>query len=114
MNGDAADGRSLADIVNQVMRSPVTSPLPADLHAGDLLLRWPCTGRLSPQYGVDVQHGGPARPLVAVKDGRTRELVRRETIADLFVPARRVYKEPPPMAAVGASRAAVKRFFHGE
>jgi hypothetical protein len=35
-------------------------------------------------------------PLVAVKDGRTRELVRRETIADLLS-RDRVYKEPPPM-----------------
>jgi hypothetical protein len=35
-------------------------------------------------------------PLVAVKGGRTRELVRRETIADLLS-RDRVYKEPPPM-----------------
>jgi hypothetical protein len=35
-------------------------------------------------------------PLVAVKDGRIRELVRREMIADLLS-RDRVYKEPPPM-----------------
>jgi diaminopimelate decarboxylase len=34
-------------------------------------------------------------PLVAVKDGRARELVRRETIGDLLS-RDRVYKERPP------------------
>jgi hypothetical protein len=33
--------------------------------------------------------------MVAVKDGRSRELVRRETIADLLS-RDRVYKERPP------------------
>jgi diaminopimelate decarboxylase len=37
-------------------------------------------------------------PLVAAKDGRTRELIRRETIADLLS-RDRVYKERLPDAA---------------
>jgi diaminopimelate decarboxylase len=69
-------------------------PLPVDLHAGDLLAV-ACTGAyhhsMASTYNVV---GRP--PLVAVKDGRTRELVRRETIADLLS-RDRVYKQPPPM-----------------
>jgi diaminopimelate decarboxylase len=48
--------------------------LPADLHAGDLLAV-ACTGAY--------HHSMAAPPLVEAKDGRTRELVRRENIADL-------------------------------
>jgi diaminopimelate decarboxylase len=69
-------------------------PLPADLHAGDLLAV-ACTGAyhhsMAPAYNMV---GRP--PLVALKDGRTRELIRRETIADLLS-RDRVYKERPPM-----------------
>jgi diaminopimelate decarboxylase len=57
-------------------------PLPADLRAGDLLAV-ACTGAyhhsMAPTFNMV---GRP--PLVAVKDGNTRELVRRETIADLM------------------------------
>jgi diaminopimelate decarboxylase len=57
-------------------------PLPIDIHPGDLLAV-ACTGAyhhsMSSTYNMV---GRP--PLVAVKDGRTRELVRRETIADLL------------------------------
>jgi diaminopimelate decarboxylase len=69
-------------------------PLPADLHAGDLLAV-ACTGAYHHSMASTYNMVGRP-PLVAVKDGRTRELVRRETIADLLS-RDRVYKEPPPM-----------------
>ncbi len=57
--------------------------LPADVHPGDLLAV-ACTGAyhhsIAPSYHLV---GRP--PLVGVKDGRARELVRRETVADLLV-----------------------------
>src|ERR1700720_155050 len=66
--------------------------LPADLHAGDLLAV-ACTGAY--QHSMASTYNMVGRPpLVAVKDGRTRELVRRETVADLLS-RDRVYKEPP-------------------
>jgi diaminopimelate decarboxylase len=68
-------------------------PLPADLHAGDLLAV-ACTGAYHHSVASTGNMVGRP-PLVAVKDGRTRELVRRETIADLLS-RDRVYKEPPP------------------
>jgi diaminopimelate decarboxylase len=68
--------------------------LPADLHAGDLLAV-ACTGAYHHSMGSTYNMVGRP-PLVAVKDGLTRELVRRETIADLLS-RDRVYKEPPPM-----------------
>jgi diaminopimelate decarboxylase len=56
--------------------------LPTDLHPGDLLAL-PCTGArhhsMAPNYNLD---GRP--PVVAVADGRPREIVRRETLADLL------------------------------
>ena len=69
-------------------------PLPADLKAGDLLAV-ACTGAYHHSMASTYNMVGRP-PLVAVKDGRTRELVRRETIADLLS-RDRVYKEPPPM-----------------
>ena len=69
-------------------------PLPADLHAGDLLAV-ACTGAYHHSMASTYNMVGRP-PLVAVKDGRIRELVRRETIADLLS-RDRVYKEPPPM-----------------
>ena len=67
--------------------------LPADLHAGDLHAV-ACTGAyhhiMASTYNMV---GRP--PLVAVKDGCSRELVRRETIADLLA-RDRVYKGRPP------------------
>ena len=69
-------------------------PLPADLRAGDLLAV-ACTGAY--QHSMASTYNMVGRPpLVAVKDGRIRELVRRETIADLLS-RDRVHKEPPPM-----------------
>jgi diaminopimelate decarboxylase len=67
-------------------------PLPADLRAGDLLAV-ACTGAYHHSKASTYMVGRP--PMVAVKDGRTRELVRRETIADLLS-RDRVHKEPPP------------------
>jgi diaminopimelate decarboxylase len=68
-------------------------PLPDDLHPGDLLAV-ACTGAY--HHSVASTYNMVARPpLVAVKDGRIRELVRRETIADLLS-RDRVYKELPP------------------
>jgi len=57
-------------------------PLPADLHAGDLLAV-ECTGAY--HHSMASTHNMVGRPpLLAVKDGRTRELVRRKTVADLL------------------------------
>lgn len=68
--------------------------LPADLHAGDLLAV-ACTGAYHHSMGSTYNMVGRP-PLVAVKDGCTRELVRRETIADLLS-RDRAYREPLPM-----------------
>jgi diaminopimelate decarboxylase len=57
-------------------------PLPDDLHAGDLLAV-ACTGAYHHSMASTYNMVGRP-PLVAVKNGRTRELVRRETIADLL------------------------------
>ena len=67
--------------------------LPSDLHAGDLLAV-ACTGAYHHSMASTYNMVGRP-PLVAVKDGRSRELVRRETIADLLS-RDRVYKEPRP------------------
>jgi diaminopimelate decarboxylase len=84
--------------------------LPADLHAGDLLAV-ACTGAyrhsMTSTYNVV---GRP--PLVAVKGGFTRELVRRETIADLLA-RDRVYLEPPPMRR-GHIESGCEGLLHGE
>ncbi|OBK83980.1 diaminopimelate decarboxylase [Mycobacterium sp. 1165178.9] len=56
--------------------------LPADLHPGDLLAV-PCTGAY--HHSMASNYNMVGRPaVVAVKDGRARELVRRETVADLL------------------------------
>jgi diaminopimelate decarboxylase len=57
-------------------------PLPADLRAGDLLAV-ACTGAYHHSTASTYNMVGRP-PLVAVKDGSTRELVRRETIADIL------------------------------
>jgi diaminopimelate decarboxylase len=84
--------------------------LPNDLHAGDLLAV-ACTGAyhhsMASTYNVV---GRP--PLVSVKDGRTRELVRRETIADLLS-RDRAYTEPPPMRR-GRMESGCEALLHGE
>jgi diaminopimelate decarboxylase len=56
--------------------------LPADLHPGDLLAV-ACTGSYHHSMASNYNLVGRP-PLVAVRDGRARELVRRETIADLL------------------------------
>ncbi|OCB21164.1 diaminopimelate decarboxylase [Mycobacterium intracellulare] len=56
--------------------------LPADLRPGDLLAV-ACTGAY--HHSMASNYNMVGRPsLVAVKDGRARELVRRETVADLM------------------------------
>ena len=56
--------------------------LPADIRPGDLLAV-ACTGAYQLLDGIEPQPGGsPAT--VAVSGGRSRELVRRETVADLL------------------------------
>ncbi len=56
--------------------------LPADLHPGDLLAV-ACTGAY--HHSMASNYNMVGRPsLVAVKDGRARQLVRRETVADLL------------------------------
>ena len=67
--------------------------LPSDLHAGDLLAV-ACTGAYHHSMASTYNMVGRP-PLVAVKDGCSRELVRRETIADLLA-RDRVYKGRPP------------------
>ena len=53
-----------------------------DLHPGDLLAV-ACTG--SYHHNMASNYNMVCRPpLIAVKDGRARQLVRRETIADLL------------------------------
>jgi diaminopimelate decarboxylase len=56
--------------------------LPADLHPGDLLAV-ACTGAYHHSMASNYNMVGRP-PLVAVNKGRVRELVRRETIADLL------------------------------
>ena len=56
--------------------------LPADIHAGDLLAV-ACTGAYHHSMASNYNMVGRP-PLVAVRHGRTRELVRRETPADLL------------------------------
>jgi diaminopimelate decarboxylase len=56
--------------------------LPIDIHPGDLLAV-ACTGAYHYSMGSSRNLVGRP-PLVAVADGRARELVRRETIADLL------------------------------
>lgn len=56
--------------------------LPVDLHPGDLLAV-ACTGAY--HHSMASNYNMVCRPpLVAVKDGRARQLVRRETVADLL------------------------------
>jgi len=85
-------------------------PLPADLHAGDLLAV-ACTGAYHHSMASTYNMVGRP-PLVAVKDGRTRELIRRETIADLLS-RDRVYKERPPMRR-GRIESGCEALLHGE
>ncbi len=81
-------------------------PLPSDLRAGDFLAVGCTSAHHHSMASTYNMVGRP--PLVAVTDGRSRELVRRETIADLLsrdpvyakpIPRRRT----PVESAIGAS-----------
>jgi diaminopimelate decarboxylase len=85
-------------------------PLPADLHAGDLLAV-ACTGAYDHSMASTYNMVGRP-PLVAVKDGRTRELVRRETIADILS-RDRPRTQPPPMRHERAGNGC-EALLHGE
>ena len=85
-------------------------PLPTDLHAGDLLAM-ACTGAYHHSMASTYNMVGRA-PLVAVKDGRARELVRRETIADLLS-RDRAHKELRPMRYERAGNGS-EALLHGE
>ena len=85
-------------------------PLPTDLHAGDLLAV-ACTGAY--HYSKASTHNMVGRPpLIAVNDGRARELVRRETTADLLS-RDRAYKELRPMRHERAGNGS-DALLHGE
>ena len=86
-------------------------PLPADLHAGDLLAV-ACTGAYHHSMASNYNMVGRP-PLVAVKDGRARELVRRETIADLLS-RDRAYKEPAAHATRERRDRGSEALLHGE
>jgi diaminopimelate decarboxylase len=84
--------------------------LPTDLHAGDLLAV-ACTGAY--HYSKASTHNMVGRPpLIAVNDGRARELVRRETTADLLS-RDRAYKELRPMRHERAGNGS-DALLHGE
>jgi len=85
-------------------------PLPTDLHAGDLLAM-ACTGAYHHSMASTYNMVGRP-PLVAVKDGRARELVRRETIADLLS-RDRAHKELRPMRYERAGNGS-EALLHGE
>jgi diaminopimelate decarboxylase len=84
--------------------------LPVDLHAGDLLAV-ACTGAYHHSMASTYNMVGRP-PLVAVKDGRTRELLRRENIADVLS-RDRSYGEPPPMRHERAG-SGCEALLHGE
>jgi diaminopimelate decarboxylase len=56
--------------------------LPADLRPGDLLAM-PCTGAYHHSMASNYNMVGRP-PVVAVRNGHARELVRRETVADMW------------------------------
>jgi diaminopimelate decarboxylase len=85
-------------------------PLPADLHTGDLLAV-ACTGAYHHSMASTYNMVGRP-PLIAVKDGRTRELMRRETIADLLS-RDRAGTEPPPTRHE-RTRSGCEALLHGE
>jgi len=84
-------------------------PLPVDLHAGDLLAV-ACTGAYHHSMASTYNLVGRP-PLVGVKDGRPRELVRRENIADLL--ARDRLLRTAPMRHVRPA-SGCEAFLHGE
>jgi diaminopimelate decarboxylase len=75
--------------------------LPADIHPGDLLAV-ACTGAYHHSMGSSCNLVGRP-PLVAVADGQSRELVRRETVDDLLARDRGWPGHPHPGRAATAS-----------
>ena len=69
-------------MVNQVMRSPVTSRY-RRIYMRATCMRWRAPALITTLWRQRTTWWA-GHLLVAVKDGRTRELVRRETIADLL------------------------------
>ena len=86
-------------------------PLPIDIHPGDLLAA-ACTGAYHHSMASTYNMVGRP-PLVAVKDGRTRELVRRETIADLLS-RERGSLERPPLTQRAPVNSGCEALLHGE
>ncbi len=85
--------------------------LPTDLHPGDLLAV-ACTGAYHHSMASNYNMVGRP-PLVAVHSGRTRELLRRETIADLLSRDRgwsSAEQQPPQRRTTGGYEA----LLHGE
>ncbi|MGB8388493.1 diaminopimelate decarboxylase [Mycobacterium sp.] len=75
--------------------------LPADIHPGDLLAV-ACTGAYHHSMGSSRNLMGCA-PLVGVAGGRSRELVRRETVDDLLARDCGWLGNSPPVRAAAAS-----------
>jgi diaminopimelate decarboxylase len=84
--------------------------LPADVHVGDLLAV-ACTGAYHHSTASTYNMEG-APPLVAVKEGRARQLVRRENIADLLS-RDSAYIQPQPMRRERAE-SGWEALLHGE
>ena len=85
-------------------------PLPIDIRAGDLLAV-ACTGAY--HHSIASTYNMVGRPpLIAVKDGRTHELVRRETIADLLA-RDRDYNERPQLAHGARIDSGCEALLHG-
>lgn len=85
--------------------------LPADLRPGDVLA-FACTGAY--HHGLASSYNAVGRPpLVAVHGGRFRELVRRETIADLLARDHGAPDVVPPMPHP-RSRIGWEALLHGE
>jgi diaminopimelate decarboxylase len=85
-------------------------PLPADLRAGDLLAV-ACTGAYHHSMASNYNMVGRP-PLVAVKDGSIRELVRRETIADLL--SRDRARNEPLRVRLERAESGCEALLHGE
>jgi diaminopimelate decarboxylase len=83
-------------------------PLPIDVRPGDLLAM-ACTGAYHHSMASTYNMVGRP-PLIAVKNGRTRELVRRETIVDMLS-RDRGWSEQPQSRRARSSTAAVRHHY---
>jgi diaminopimelate decarboxylase len=86
-------------------------PLPIDIRPGDLLAM-ACTGAYHHSMASSYNMVGRP-PLIAVKDGRTRELVRRETIVDMLA-RDRGWAERPQTARHTTVDNGCEALLHGE